>query len=363
MSELPINTQKPVNMQAIADRCKVSISTVSRALRGDNRVAKKTVDAIQKAAAEIGYRPNPFVSALMTQLRTSRPTTFKTVIALIDTMPSVDAWKDFAVQRAFNEGAEIQAELLGFKIERFWANEKAIRRERLTNILMSRGIQGILLPPWQEYSASEKIMPVDHKKFTCVCVGHQSSEHQMFFATNDQYSTARLGHTQLIEQGYKKTGLAVEAYIERILEQRFSGGFIAALEARQLRYERASILRYKRADARKQFEDWFKRYRPEAICVVNPEIRNWLEDMGYRVPEDIGLASLDWEGCMEDWTGVNQDNKQVGMAAVNLLVRLLEGNQYQDHASHPYGIMTEGFWVDGKTTLRRQKRGKSDKRP
>jgi LacI family transcriptional regulator len=61
--------QRPVNTRDIARVAGVNQSSVSRALRGDPNVSLKTQERIARIAEEMGYRPNPFVSAFTAQVR------------------------------------------------------------------------------------------------------------------------------------------------------------------------------------------------------------------------------------------------------------------------------------------------------
>lgn len=49
--------QRPVTSYDVARKAQVSQSTVSRALRDDPRVVRKTRDRIRAIAAEMGYVP------------------------------------------------------------------------------------------------------------------------------------------------------------------------------------------------------------------------------------------------------------------------------------------------------------------
>lgn len=54
-----------MNMKQLAELAGVDVSTVSRALRGDNRrVAASTIKRVQELAREAGYVPNPVASSL-----------------------------------------------------------------------------------------------------------------------------------------------------------------------------------------------------------------------------------------------------------------------------------------------------------
>lgn len=61
---LPAN---PPTLMEVARAAGVSRSTASRALNGEPRVSAETVDAVQRAAEELGYSPNPAARSLVTK--------------------------------------------------------------------------------------------------------------------------------------------------------------------------------------------------------------------------------------------------------------------------------------------------------
>lgn len=54
----------PATLKDLAQECAVDVSTASRALRGDPRVAPETIARLRAAAARLGYRPNLAARAL-----------------------------------------------------------------------------------------------------------------------------------------------------------------------------------------------------------------------------------------------------------------------------------------------------------
>lgn len=62
-------TTRPPNMAAVALASGLSKSSVSLALRDDPRLCPSTRTRVQRIAAALGYKRNPLVSSLMTQLR------------------------------------------------------------------------------------------------------------------------------------------------------------------------------------------------------------------------------------------------------------------------------------------------------
>lgn len=338
----------------VAKAAGVSISTVSRSLCRHSLVAVKTQERVRKVAQELGYTPNPYVSTLMSHLRTLKPVPYQAGLALIDTLPSREAWKTFAVQRRFFEGARNRAQMLGYQLERFWAYEDGMSRERLTDMLVSRGIRGVIIPPVRDYSSTGNQLPIDPKQFCCATLGCKIVDPAYHFATNDQYSTGQLAHTRLRECGYKRVGLAIPRYVECIVEQRFSSGFRNALESKEIPSHRNSILRYDKTGGQRQFEAWIHAFKPDAVCTVFPEVRDWLENLGLIAPRDIGIATLDWQEELRGWSGVNQQSERVGASVIDLVVQLLHRNETGE-PEYPGGSLVEGTWVDGETTRPRLK--------
>jgi DNA-binding LacI/PurR family transcriptional regulator len=79
----------------------------------------------------------------------------------------------------------------------------------------------------------------------------------------------------------------------------------------------------------------------------------FLTDMGYRVPGDVGFASLD---CMSEsfsYAGVVQPRERVAEKAVDLVVEQLENNEF-GLPEVPKVVLVQGYWQDGPTVPRRK---------
>ena len=143
MSSTPDPNRRP-NMQQIANVAGVSKSAVSLALRNDPRIPESTRFRIQKIAEKMGYRRNPVVDSLMTQLRADRQPTFQANLGLINCSPTKDLKKNHTFRR-LREGVIRRAEQLGYGVEEFWLQQPDMRPERLKQIIETRGIRGLIL--------------------------------------------------------------------------------------------------------------------------------------------------------------------------------------------------------------------------
>ena len=61
-----------VSMKQVAERAGVSRMTVSLALRGHSKITSSTTERVLKAAEELGYNPNPYLSVLGSHIRSSK---------------------------------------------------------------------------------------------------------------------------------------------------------------------------------------------------------------------------------------------------------------------------------------------------
>ena len=61
-----MTTQKPITIKDIAEKLKISVSTVSRALKDNHEISAKTRKKVQDLAKQLGYKPNPLAVALKT---------------------------------------------------------------------------------------------------------------------------------------------------------------------------------------------------------------------------------------------------------------------------------------------------------
>src|SRR4051812_23519562 len=80
---MPRRPENP-SYQDIAKKAKVSIMTVSLALRNSPRVSQQTRTRIRRIADRLGYRADPQIAAMMGYLRTRRTTKDQPVLALIN---------------------------------------------------------------------------------------------------------------------------------------------------------------------------------------------------------------------------------------------------------------------------------------
>src|SRR5688500_7367481 len=148
-------------VRTVAAAAGVSAMTVSLALRNHPRIPPATRLLVQKAAAKLGYRPDPVVAKLMHHLRVRRKPGFQASIAALTTVP---AGEELPYLRDIVRSARTRAEQLGYAYEVHRIEEADKPREGLQRMLRARGVEGLILLPmampspvtallnWQEFS-------------------------------------------------------------------------------------------------------------------------------------------------------------------------------------------------------------------
>ncbi|MEQ1859266.1 MAG: LacI family DNA-binding transcriptional regulator [Chthoniobacteraceae bacterium] len=334
---------KPVTMQMIADRAGVSRMAVSLALRNSPKVSAATRQRIHDIAAELGYRPNPLVSALMTQLRDARRVPRPTTLAFVTAYPTEEGWRRPGPFVEFYEGAKARAEALGYTLEEWWAARPGMSERRLSEILFNRNIHGLLVAPLPAGVAS---IGLDWAKFAAATIGLSLIEPAIPRASNDQYHSITLALQELTQLGYRRIGLAITDEEDVRVQRKWSAGFLVYQQGIPVK-QRVPSLRASGALSA-VFPDWFRKHRPEVVVSQEPRCIEYLARLGVSVPGDSGFAHLALTDSDKDIAGINQNGRLVGASVIDLVDAQLRRNE-RGVPADPRTVLVQGRWVPGPT--------------
>jgi D-alanyl-D-alanine carboxypeptidase len=129
-------------MREVAERAGVSRSAVSLALQQHPSIPVATRERIHAAAAELGYRKNPLVAALMRSRRSQTTATpVRANLAYLTADVPNDAWRDAATLRSFHTSSAARADQRGFRLDEFSLTGPRMNPQRLAGLLKARGIK------------------------------------------------------------------------------------------------------------------------------------------------------------------------------------------------------------------------------
>lgn len=335
---------RSVTLQDIADRAGVHRSTVALALRDNPRIAIETREKIKALAEECGYRVNPLVAALMKSRRTGSAVQHAT-LAFVTNYPTRFGWRPQHHARPdFFPGAVERASEFGYKLEHFWLGEPGMTPARFSQILLTRGIHGLVvgrMPPGQHTLD----LPWEH--FSAVALGMTLRSPQLHHVTENHFDTAWQAMEQCRMRGYRRVGFVFsEANDSPCVGDRWLGAFFL----QQLKFPAADRLSPCLGEPTDEsiFVEWFLRERPDALVVTHaaPVLR-WLGALGYDVPGDVGMVELQ-DNAELGTSGVYYDPAKIGSLAVEMLVGLLHRNETGvPHDQHE--VMLTGEWREGAT--------------
>jgi LacI family transcriptional regulator len=330
-------------VRSIARTLGLSHTTVSDALRGKGRVDPATVLRVEKAAREAGYRRNPLAAAVMSELRRSRGATFRGVLAAVD-LSEPDRAPHGVFHRELIAGGRARAAELGFKLEEFVVGNAGMTVPRLDSILLSRGIHGVLLLPswyapdwsgldWSRYAAVYTDYVIERPPLHCVCCNHYRSMVALL--------------ARLLERGYRRPGLYLERGRDQRTQRRFSAAFRSFQES-EPGVETVPLLITEEDRKKEEFTTWFRRYTPDIVIGHFTEAIEWMEEAGASVPASSGFVSLNVLYKTRPCAGLDQQPRELGARAVELLIAQLQRNE-RGIPEWPTTTTIPARWVEGPT--------------
>lgn len=332
----------PVTQTDIALAAGVHRTTVSMALRSHPRIPEATRLRILAVAETLGYKPNPLVNALMSQVRLHRPPCFKGALALLNPWHSKGGWSVWECNRRMVEGARERAAAAGFHLEEYWLGDPSLSASRLHAILLARGVLGVLVLQPQEPTFE---IDFDFSSFACASVGLSCRRPVLPVAQNHQYDSLLRACQALRNLDYRRIALWVyEGHNERVNRL-----WTAAFSSYQLgipETQRLPPLLLSSPGEVARLPGYLRDFKPDAILASDVALAEPLGSLGLRFPQDLGFALLDKEPANQNFAGVDQRHQQAGAAAIDLICGALYRNE-TGLPTDPQVLLTLGSWCPG----------------
>lgn len=339
----------PPTLQDIADKTGYGRSTISLALRNHPSLPIGTRKKIQDAAQKMGYRPNPLVAALMTQLR-GRKTRYQATLALLTcrSHPYAEDAPPLDFYRILYRAMMVRAEECGFGVDIFSMDREKLSGRRLSKILLARGIHGVLLFPGGKPNVD--FPDLDWEHFSTVLVGFNPKWAFFDQVVSDYTHDIDLALEMAVKHGSRRIGFGLTELRDRNSDYSWASRFL--LYQRNLRARERLPFIPSRDDLlfdREVFLAWVEKHRPDTMLIAGGEQYEWLKEAGWRVPEDIRLINL-VQRKEKELAGIDPRTEEVGRASIDHLISLLQSNQ-AGIPGFPRLVSVKGRWVDGPSFL------------
>ena len=329
-------------MRDIAKEAGVSVSAVSLAFRNSPKVSKNKRAEINEIAQRMGYVRDGRISELMEHLRTNRSDRKFSKLAVL--VPEITKAKRayYPVIGKLMEGLAAQARESGYDLDVFYLPELKASPKRLRNILVSRGIRGIIAMPWVSGVGT---LDLDVDAFCISTAGYSIIDPMVNRACSNYLQMM----DELIEQtcslGYKRIGFAMTYPRGGIGHKLFASSFLYYSTLIQ-KSRRIPILPKSEINS-VNLEKWMRAYDPDVV-IGDGMVYELLVDLGYEIPSDLGFATLDTAKGPPDASGVDHRHEVVGREAFKLVLSDINLNS-KGVPESPKIVLVDSHYYSGFT--------------
>lgn len=331
----------------------MSQTTVSMALRGAPAISAEVRGKILSTAKTMGYQPNMYANRLTAHIRSGKKLSDKDVIALVVDARSPEEWQENATYCEFYRGVCQKAFELGLEVETFFLQKPGMNAEKIDRILYSRGITGVIMAP--PYFGNRSIK-FHWSRYAAVGVGFGAEEQDLRRVAFDQLYNYITAFLELRKLGYRRIGTVLSSRV--VHGSHHIGKWYAAyMHCQHLIPENEQIPVMETTDGqvpesghaalKERLRQWVSKWRPDVILSTVGEERAWLEEMGFRIPRDIGIACFS-RPVGSNLAGIDEKSEVVGATALELVAAQLAHNEIGLPA-HLTAMMIEGQWCPGPT--------------
>ncbi len=339
-----------IRLRDIAEKAEVSRMTVSLALRGDPQISKETREAIRDIARKLGYQPNPKVSRAMAELAKSRHVEADERLAFLTSDSTEDGWRQWQHHVECFEGARQRSLEYGYVLEPFWLRKPGMTSEKISRILWSRGIDGVMVAPLGSDCQlnGQRTFDFDWNRFSVVELAETLDEPRFDCARHDHFDGMLLALFSLERLGYRRIGLAMERVLDVRTRHRWYSAYLLWKSVRGYTQE-MPVHFYEQFDVNRLMA-WQQECRFDAVVSIRNSLCDELVEAGVQIPEELGVAVLDRPAEDQNYlSGISQHTAAIGSAAADLLVGLVHRGE-KGVPTFPNQKICAGIWVDGDTT-------------
>ncbi len=336
---------KQSGLKDIAKCAGISKAAASFALSGSKKVSEQTRKRVREIADKFGYKRNPILSSVMSQIKNGSDKKFLETIVLINANKSKDAPNKYPIFSKYIDGVKSEAAEMGYAVYEIWLYDKAQDSKRLEIILQSRGIRGGIIIG----HADDTVLPPKFSniwsKFKFVSAGIRTRSPVFDFISADKFLIAHFATTNIIKSGYRRPALVIDEHIDEVVEGRFIGGFLRAqLSLPEISRIPPFLDVAKARKTPKVFFDWILKHKPDVIFSISSTTSEWLikPEISGKIPNCIDIIQLERKSESGEWLPIDQNYELVGRLAVRKLFEIL--NAPQSERRMPTGTIVQPDW-------------------
>lgn len=324
-----------VSMKEIAERCGVSIATVSKALNGYSDIGKERKEEIKRVAREMGYFPNSSARALKTKR------TYNLGILFADKSRSGLTHDYFA---SIMESFKVTAEEHGYDIT-FTSSSLAGRNMSYYEHCRYRGLDGVVVACIDFYAP--EVQELIRSDLPVVTIDHIFDGRISIMSNNTKGMQDLMQY--ICQSGHRK--IAYLHGMDSSTTRARLSSFYRVLQEYQIEIpeEYVQVSGYRDTASAKRITNELLCLPDPPTCILYPDDFaaiggiNAIQEKGLRIPEDISIAGYDGivvsQVLQPRLTTLAQDTALIGKSAAEQLIGLIE---------QPRTALIENVVIEGK---------------
>ncbi|MBO0951426.1 LacI family DNA-binding transcriptional regulator [Fibrella forsythiae] len=327
----------PVTIKDIARALNISISTVSRALRGMPEIHADTRAAVMRLAEELDYQPNQLAKNLLK----SRTRTIGVIV------PNLSYYYFSAMLNSIEEAA-MQA---GYSVLVCQSNESYLREATHVQNLLRSQVEGFIISLSRDTDNCEHVDRLVRKGIPVVLFDRYADSIAADKVIVNNQEAAYNATMHLIENGCKRIAVLAGPPQLLISNERLAG-YRAALTNAGLVEDKSYILHcdFTPERTRQQALALMKLPEPpDGLLTISDRIALValfaLKEKGLRIPDDLAVVSFNNEPLCDFLTpslsSISQPIQEMGMETVRLLLKQIEAADTEAYVPETKVMSTE----------------------
>jgi len=245
------------------------------------------------------------------------------------------------------KGAAKRAQELGYSLEAFTIHGDPSHGRKLSDVLVSRGIRGIILG---YHRGNSQEIDMKWENFSIVGISNYFPGLLIHRIMSNAVHMIRLAVSKLEEKGCRRIALSIPEKGNILSDSQFSGEYMNYYSRQFSKNRIPPFINPPDMWTKDRFQKWLCRYRPDGLIGFGFDAAAWLNEDGRAPGKDIEFVEL---GLLPDNShphhGIDQQPYRGGQIVVETLVHQINTNQTGMPAC-PILTMLEPEWIEGTSS-------------
>lgn len=345
--------KKEVTIYDLADKLKISVATVSRALKDDSVVSKKTKKKIADLAEEMGYRSNHFAR----NLRQQKTHTIGVIVHELNS----------TFINAVLGGIEKVTTEAGYDLIITHSSESQVKEAANAKNLFHKRVDGLIASLAFDTSDLDHFKPLIDKGVPVIFFDRVEENGNNTAVIINNYKSGYEATKHLIDQGCKKIAHITSSLKRNVYSQRYKG-YREALADNGIAVDESLVLindLSEKAGIESAMQVLKMEPLPDGAFITNDFVAavfmRTLKEHGLKIPGDIAVVGFNNDAIGKliepTLTTINYPGKDIGEIAARNLINHLKG---ESNINHTNTIIVRSELIVRKSSL---KKGQASRHP